>query len=242
MKINHVLITLLLFINIVSCSKKLVYMANEENIRYIGSDGWRYKVDADIHLYNVNHDTALLYSTLAYLGNIPTNNNNKTNLLIRKLTVLRLLHKYDTVIAILDTCSDDVIGSFGKTKELLITRISHFNHYQQFKERDQKIDELIAYMEYCFERQNMVDNGDESIYLQKYKDNQLALSAVATRINPYTLNWYLGSRLLRGDNKTDIELLIENYYQMGLINDVGKDWLWSLLDGNYEEKDFDSRL
>ena len=39
-----------------------------------------------------------------------------------------------------------------------------------------------------------------------------------------------------------MNLLIKNYYQKGLIDETGKDWLLVLLDGNYEEKDFDSRL
>ena len=97
-------------------------------------------------------------------------------------------------------------------------------------------------MEYCFERQKLVAENVESRYLQKYKDNQMALSAVATEVDPYTLNWYIGIRLLRGDKKADMELLIENYYQNGYIDDIGKDWLQALLDGNYEEKDIDSRL
>ncbi len=88
----------------------------------------------------------------------------------------------------------------------------------------------------------MVAQRDESRYLQKYKGNQLALCAVPTEIDPYTLNWYIGTRLLRGDKKADMELLIENYYQKGFIDDIEKDWLKTLLDGNYEEKDFDSWL
>lgn len=233
---------LLSSITFLSCNNPLTAKAYEENERFVGEDGWRYKIDANIHQYNVTHDTTLLYNALAYLKDVPINDDNKITWHSRRLSVLRLLHKYDTVVAILDTCTDDVVGDFGKKKELLITEISRYNYYHQFDEREQKIDELITYMEYCFERQNMVAEQDESRYLQKYKDNQLALCAVATEINPYTLNWYIGTRLLRGDKKTDMNLLINNYYQKGLIDETGKDWLLVLLDGNYEEKDFDSRL
>lgn len=230
------------FITFLSCTNYFIDKANEEHDRFVGSDGWRYKVDSDIHQYNVTHDTTLLYNSLAYLENVPITDDNKITWHTRKLSVLRLLHKYDTVFAVLDTCSDDAVGDFGKTKELLITEISRYNYYHQFEKRDQMIDELITYMEYCFERQKLVIENVESRYLQKYKDNQLALSAVATEIDPYTLNWYIGVRLLRGDKKADMELLIENYYQKGYVDDIGKDWLQSLLDGNYEEKDIDSRL
>ncbi len=232
----------LYYIIFMSCSNPLVDKANEENRRFMGADSLCYKVDADIHKYNITHNTTLLYNVLAYLDDIPINNDNRINWHTRRLTVLRLLHKYDSVYAFLDTCTYDAVGDFGIKKQLLITDISRYNFYHQFEKRDQKIDELIAYMEYCFERQIITAEKGESVYLQKYKDNQLALCAVATEMDPYTLNWYIGARLLRGDKTTDLELLIENYYQKGLIDEVGKDWLGALLDGNYEEKDFDKRL
>jgi len=225
-----------------SCHNSLMNKAYEEHERFIGKDGWRYKVDSDIHKYNATHDTALLYNTLAYLENLPSNDCDIISWHTRKLTVLRLLHKYDAAFAVLDTCPDGAWGNFGKMKELLITEISKYNHYHKFEERDRKIDELISYMEYCFERQEMAVHKAELQYLQKYKDNQLALDAVATEIDPYTLNWYIGARLLRGDKKTEMDMLIEEYYQKGLIDKVGKDWLRTLLDGEYEEKDFDSQL
>ena len=237
-----ILAILLFFATILSCYNPLANKANEENNCFVGTDGWRYKVDADIHQYNVTHDTTILYSSLTYLQSVPINEDNKISWHTRILSVYRLLHKYDTVFAVLDTCQDEAFGNFGKTKELLITEISKYNYYKQFEKRDQKIDELVTYMEYCFERQKFVAEMDESRYLQKYADNQLARCAVATEIDPYTLNWYIGIRLLRGDKKADMELLIENYYQNGYIDEIGKDWLQALLDGNYEEKDIDSRL
>ncbi|MCR5425035.1 MAG: hypothetical protein K6E93_09825 [Bacteroidales bacterium] len=237
-----ILAILLFFTTIPSCNNSLKNKAIEVNNRFMGANGWIYKVDADIHQYNVTHDTTLLYSSLAYLKSVPINEDNSVSWHTRILSVYRLLHKYDTVFAVLDTCQDEAFGNFGKTKELLITEISKYNYYRQFEKRDQKIDELVTYMEYCFERQKFVAEMDESRYLQKYVDNQLARCAVATEIDPYTLNWYIGIRLLRGDKKADMELLIENYYQNGYIDEIGKDWLQALLDGNYEEKDIDSRL
>ncbi len=237
-----ILAILLFFTTIPSCNNPLKNRAIEVNNRFMGANGWIYKVDADIHQYNVTHDTTLLYSSLAYLKSVPINEDNSVSWHTRILSVYRLLHKYDTVFAVLDTCQDEAFGNFGKTKELLITEISKYNYYRQFEKRDQKIDELVTYMEYCFERQKFVAEMDESRYLQKYVDNQLARCAVATEIDPYTLNWYIGIRLLRGDKKADMELLIENYYQNGYIDEIGKDWLQALLDGNYEEKDIDSRL
>lgn len=237
-----ILVIILFLIIILKTHNPLVGRAVYEYNRFMGTDSWLNKVDHDIHHYNVTHDTTLLYSSLSSLKSVPVNDDNKISWLTRRLTILRLLHKYDTVFAVLDTCSDDSFGDFGKTKELLITEISQYNYYQQFEKRDQKIDELVAYMEYCFERQKFVAELDESRYLQKYIDNQLARYAVATDVNPYTLNWYIGIRLLRGDKKADMELLIENYYQKGYISELGKDWLQKLLDGNYEEKDIDSRL
>ena len=68
------------------------------------------------------------------------------------------------------------------------------------------------------------------------------MGATSTDVNPYTLNFYLGTRLLRGDEKEDIELIVENYYQKGVIDKVGRDWLRSLLNGDYEKKDFDMNL
>lgn len=230
------------FITILSCSNTLMNKAYEENRIFMEANGWQQKVDTDIHQYNVTHDTTILYNSLAYLASIPINEDNSISWHTRILSVYRLLHKYDTVFAVLDTCQDEAFGNFGKTKELLITEISKYNYYRQFEKRDQKIDELVTYMEYCFERQKFVAEMDESRYLQKYADNQLARCAVATEIDPYTLNWYIGIRLLRGDKKADMELLIENYYQNGYIDEIGKDWLQALLDGNYEEKDIDSRL
>ena len=236
------LIIILFLIIILQFYNPLKNKAIEVNNRFIGANGWIYKVDADIHQYNVTHDTTLLYSSLAYLKSVPINEDNSISWHTRILSVYRLLHKYDTVFAVLDTCQDEAFGNFGKTKELLITEISKYNYYRQFEIRDKKFDELVAYMEYCFERQKFVEKMDESRYLQKYIDNQLARCAVATEVDPYTLNWYIGIRLLRGDKKSDMELLIENYYQKGYIDEIGKDWLQALLDGNYEEKDIDSRL
>lgn len=232
----------LLFVTILSCRNPLMDKAIEENNRYMGTEGWIDKVDNDIHRYNVSHDTTILYGALACLDSVPVNDDNKVSWHTRRLSVLRLLRQYDTVYAILDTCSDEAFGDFGKTKELLVTEISQYNCLQQYEKRDGKIDELVAYMEYCFERQQSVAEKDESGYLQKYKDNPLALRAVATEMNEYTLNWYIGVRLLRGDERTDMKSLIADYHRQGYIDEVGKDWLKALLDGDYEEKDIDARF
>lgn len=231
----------LLFVTILSCRNPLMDKAIEENNRFMGTDGWIGKVDNDIHRYNVTHDTTILYGSLACLDSVPVNDENKVSWHTRRLSVLRLLRQYDAVYAVLDTCSDDAFGDFGKTKELLVTEISQYNYHQQSEKRDEKINELVAYMEYCFERQQSVAAKDESGYLQKYRDNPLAMRAVATEMNEYTLNWYIGVRLLRGDEKADMKSLIADYYQQGYIDEVGKDWLETLLDGDYEEKDIDAR-
>lgn len=235
-------IILLILVVILIIYNPLKNKAIEENDRFVGTDRWLYEVDADIHRYNVTHDTALLYSSLACLKSVPVTDDNQISWHTRRLSILRLLHKYDTVFAVIDSCQDETFGDFGKTKEILVTEISRYNYNKQFEKRDQKIDELVAYMEYCFERQAYAAEMDESGYLQKYTDNQLARSAVATEVNPYTLNWYIGIRLLRGDKKADMELLIEDYYQKGYVDELGKDWLQALLDGDYEEKDIDARL
>lgn len=235
----RLIVILFFLISSLSCCNVLI----DPDIKdYVEKNGWRNKVDDDIHRYNITKDTTILYNTLTFLQSMPINNDNQIFLQTRELTVLRLLHKYDRVFAILDACPNDAMGNFGKMKQYLITEISQYNYYQQFDVRDQKINQLVSYMEYCFERQNLVDEKDESRYLQTYKDNKLAMCAVATETNAYSLNWYLGVRLLRGDKKSDIKGLIENYYQMGYITVVGKDWLESLLEGNYDEKDIDSTL
>ena len=152
---------------------------------------------------------------------------------------MRLLHEYDTVFAMLDTCQNDIIGNFGKKREFIITEISRYNYYHQYENRDQRIDDLVVYMEYCFERQQFIAKGNEAGYIQKYKDNQLALDAVATKICFLSLNRYVGIRLLRGDNKAEIKNLIENYYQQKMIDPLEKEWLLGQLNGIYEEKDPD---
>ena len=91
------------------------------------------------------------------------------------------------------------IGNFGKKEQLLVTEISQYNYCHQYEERDQKFDELIAYMEYCFERQKMVTEGDELKYLTKYENNQLALDAMATEVDFHALNIYLAIRRIHGD-------------------------------------------
>lgn len=229
-------------VTFLSCTHPLLKKAYDDNERYVGMDGWRYKVDTDIHQYNVSHDTTLLYDLLAYLDSVQINDENKISWHNRRFTALRLLHKYDTVFAILDTCPDDAFGNFGKPMEQFLTELSQYNYNQQFEEWYCKIDEMVAYMEYCFELQEFVAQNDESGYMKKYDGNQLALHAVATEIDAYALNWYIGIRLLRGDEKTDMELLIENYHQKGYIDEIGKDWLRILLDGKYDEKDLDSQL
>ena len=232
----------LLLITIVSCRNPLVDKAIEENNRFLGADGWVNDIDNNIHQYKLTHDTTLLYGSLACLDSVRITDDNTISWHTRRLSVLRLLHQYDTVYALLDTWSDEAVGDFGKTNELIVTEISQHNYLQQFVERDQKIDQLVAYLEYCFERQQSTVANDEQGYLQKYKDNPLALQAVATEVNEYTLNWYIGVRLLRGDDKTDMKALIDNYYQQGNIDQLGKSWLESLLEGDYEEKDIDANL
>lgn len=217
--------------------------AYEELAQWNKINGWYHIVDENISQYNFTHDSTLLYSTLLYLDSIPQNNDNKVALLNRRLTVLRLLHKYDMVFAILDTCSEKSTGVFGKTAEYMITEISQYNYCYQHEKRNQKINELVCYMDYCFERHEMVSKENEIGYLQKYRDNQLALNAIAVKKEFITLNWYIVAKLLRGDKKTDIKLIIENYYNTYYINDeIEKEWLLGLLNVNYEEKDFDVLL
>ena len=141
MKITYTPILFLFSIIILSCSNSLIDKATEEHKQYMESpNAWREKVDDDIHRYNTTRDTNILYNTLAYLNDIPQNNENKKACLNRKLVVLRLLHKYDMALAVLDTCPDD-IGNFGKKEQLLVTEISQYNYCHQYEERDQKFDE-----------------------------------------------------------------------------------------------------
>ena len=151
------------------------------------------------------------------------------------------MHKYDMALAVLDTCPDD-IGNFGKKEQLLVTEISQYNYCHQYEERDQKFDELIAYMEYCFERQKMVTEGDELKYLTKYENNQLALDAMATEVDFHALNIYLAIRRIHGDRTEDLEPIIENYYQKGVIGELDREWLQELVKAEYKEKDFDLNL
>ena len=204
-------------------------------------NAWREKVDDDIHRYNITRDTNILYNTLVYLNDIPQNDENKKACLNRRLVVLRLLHKYDMALAVLDTCPDD-IGNFGKKEQLLITEISQYNYCHQNEERDQKFDELIAYMEYCFERQKMVTEGGELKYLTKYENNPLALDAIPIEVDFHALNIYLFTRRMRGDKTKELEPIIENYYQKGVIGELDRDWLLELVKEDYKEKDCDLNL
>ena len=242
MKITYTPILFLFSIIILSCSNPLIDKAYEEQERYMESpDAWREKVDDDIHRYNTTRDTNILYNTLAYLNDIPQNNENKKACLNRRLVVLRLLHKYDMALAVLDTCPDD-IGNFGKKEQLLVTEISQYNYCHQYEERDKKFDELIAYMEYCFERQKTVTEGDELKYLTKYENNQLAMDAVATEVDFSALNIYLAIRRMHGDRTEELEPIIENYYQKGVIGELDREWLQELVKAEYKEKDFDLNL
>lgn len=227
---------------ILSCSNPLIDKAYEEHKRYMESTGaWCEKVDDDIHRYNTTRDTNILYNTLKYLNDIPQNEENKKAWLNRRLVVLRLLHKYDTVFAVLDTCPNDICN-FGKKEQLLVTEISQYNYCHQYKERDQKFDELIAYMEYCFERQKMATEGDELKYLTKYENNQLAKDAMATAVDFLTLNEYLFIRRLRGDKTEDLEPIIEKNYQKGVIGELDRDWLKGIVKGEFKVKDCDMNL
>lgn len=227
---------------LLSCTNHLVDKALEEHKLYMESpNAWREKVDDDIHRYNITRDTNILYNTLAYLNDIPQNDENKKACLNRRLVVLRLLHKYDMAFAVLDTCPDD-IGNFGKKEQLLVTEISQYNYCHQYEERDKKFDELIAYMEYCFERQKTVTEGDELKYLTKYENNQLAMDAVATEVDFSALNIYLAIRRMHGDRTEELEPIIENYYQKGVIGELDKDWLKELVKGEFKVKDCDMNL
>ena len=226
-------------ITFLSCSNPFIKKAYEMHEEYEKENGWYEMITNDVHQYKVTHDTSLLYAALDCLKNVPQNDDNKKVLFGWRLTVLRLLHEYDTVFAMLDTCQNDIIGNFGKKREFIITEISRYNYYHQYENRDQRIDDLVVYMEYCFERQQFIAKGNEAGYIQKYKDNQLALDAVATKICFLSLNRYVGIRLLRGDNKANIKNLIENYYQQKMIDPLEKEWLLGQLNGIYEEKDPD---
>ena len=226
-------------ITFLSCSNPFIKKAYKMHEEWEKENGWYDMIANDVHQYNVTHDTSLLYAALDCLKNIPQNDDNKKVLFGWRLTVLGLLHEYDTVFAMLDTCQNDIIGNFGKKREFIITEISRYNYYHQYENRDQRIDDLVVYMEYCFERQQFIAKGNEAGYIQKYKDNQLALDAVATKICFLSLNKYMAARLLRGDDKEEIKSLIENYYQQKMIDSMDKEWLLGQLDGNYEEKDLD---
>ena len=88
----------------------------------------------------------------------------------------------------------------------------------------------------------MVTEGDELKYLTKYENNQLALDAMATEVDFHALNIYLFTRRMRGDKTKELEPIIENYYQKGMIGELDKDWLQELVKAEYKEKDFDLNL
>ena len=97
-------------------------------------------------------------------------------------------------------------------------------------------------MEYCFERQKTVTEGGELKYLTKYENNQLAMDAVATEVDFSALNIYLAIRRMHGDRTEELEPIIENYYQKGVIGELDKDWLKELVKGEFKVKDYDMNL
>lgn len=230
---------------ILSCTNPFTKKADEDMKRWEEAYGcsWHFTVDNDIHRFNITHDTLVLYNTLTYLNDINPNETSERVWFSSKLIVLRLLHKYDVVFAMLDTCSNDVVGDYGRLWDYMVTEISMYNYYQQYENLNQKLEELIVYMEYCIERQKFVSKRLEYDYLKKYKDNQLALDAVATKADCPTLSWYVGARLMRGDKKDDVKSQIEDFYKQGVINAFDRDCLIEKLPENNKEvkiKDFDS--
>ena len=47
---------------------------------------------------------------------------------------------------------------------------------------------------------------------------------------------------MHGDRTEDLEPIIENYYQKGVIGELDKDWLKELVKGEFKVKDYDMNL
>lgn len=213
MNINKMKIIIALFLSFffLSCSSnrtKEAYLINQQWAEFNRHGICLDSIDYQIHQYNCTKDSSLLRYALYRLGEVKQTGVNMSDCLERKLSILRLLHEYDTVSIIINSYSDSAFGLFGKTKQILLTEISKHNYQRQYKNRHQKTDELVTYMEYCFERQYSVFADSDSAYLNKYRENPLALKAVATEVSPISLQWYIVARLFRGDNKTELERLI----------------------------------
>lgn len=209
--------------------------ANEVNLK-IDS------VDALIHQYNLVHDAQLLQSALDRLDPAIKNGCQNQALLVRKMSIFRLLHEYDTVQAILDAYQDTNDVVLCHRMQTLLTDISKHNYYHQEKELEDGLNNLVSFLELCFERQSYSEAGNEEQFLQKYPNNPLAIDAKAADHSPLVLDYYIVARLLRGDDPSVVEKLINEYSRDGLIGDITQELLLSRLTQNYSGKDFDMLL
>lgn len=200
-------------------------------------------IDNQISQYNQSHDTAILITTLTDLeANFQELDIYKQFYIERMLTINRLLHKYDSAQSILEKYPDESFGVFGKKMQSLITDISILNYQKQNNDRDQKITELIIYMEYCFERKDSIDCGNEAGFLKKYHNNNYAKESEATPKDYESLSWYVMARLLRGDNKQEIQNKIEMLTKDNITDNITQKMLSNLLTKQIQEIDFDANL
>lgn len=200
-------------------------------------------IDNHINQYNHTHDTAILIAALTDLeANFREQDIYKQFYIERKLTIIRLLHEYDLAQSVLEKYSDESFGAFGKKMQSMITDISILNYQKQNIDRDQKVNELITYMEYCFEHKDSIDCGNETGFLKKYHNDNYAKESVATPKDSESLSWYVMARLLRGDNKQEIQNEIEMLTKDNIIDNITQEMLSNLLTRQIQEIDFDANL
>lgn len=199
-------------------------------------------VDALIHQYNEVHDTQLLHSALDCLDTAFTDKCQNQVLLARRMSIFRLLHEYDTVQAILEDYQDSSDVILSKRMQALLTDISKNNYYHREKELGEGLNDLVSFLDLCFERQSYVEDGKEEQFLQKYPNNPMAIDAKATDYTPQILDYYIVALLLRGDDASAVEKLVNAYYRDGVIGEITRDVLMNRLAQDYSGKDFDMLL
>lgn len=201
------------------------------------------RIDDKISQYNITHDTALLINAMTELElNLQDKDPYKQFYLERKLTIARLLHEYDLAQSVLSQYPESDFGVFGKKLQFMITQVSIFNYQELDNERVRALDELIDYMEYCFERQDSIDIGNEAGFLQKYDNNKLAKESIATSIEYESLSWYVMARLLRGDKQQEIHNRLDVLTKGQSIGSITQEMLLNLLTKQIQDIDFDMNL
>ena len=200
-------------------------------------------IDNSRHLYNQTHDTTLLINALATLeASLWDAESQRAAYAWRKLSINRQLHRYDSARGMLSTYPNSCFSPFGKKQQELVTDICEYNYTMQTEERDLKVNELITYMEYCFEHEDSIAHGAEAGFLKKYSGNQLALESVPTPVDFSSLSWYVRARALRGDDLQELQKLIEVLARDYHLSSMAEEWMPKLLELERDEIDFDKYI